>query len=91
MPRIKISSASWQRSTTTTIAEPNHQWRKTKLGWRQIPVGPESTIHRLNIPERRPPIHPFQIASLILLSVLAAVSWASDEWNWCRLVGERVE
>lgn len=35
-----------------------------------------------------PRIHPFQVTMLISLAALAAIAWASDEWDWGRLVDD---
>jgi hypothetical protein len=62
-------------------------WRKTHEGWQQIPLVSRPSVHYLVLPEQRPRLHPFSVASLTLLAALAAMAWASSEWDWSRLAG----
>ncbi len=66
--------------------EQNLFWRMTRNGWQQIemPRAILSPVFQLARPS--PPIHPFQVTVLISLAALAAMAWASDEWDWERLV-----
>ena len=86
---VKVFRATWQKQSKTWQAAPNHEWRKTRLGWQQIRVRPDSHIHPVNPPGYRPAFHPILVSALILLLSLVALSWASDEWNWNRLVSGR--
>lgn len=49
-------------------------------------TGPRRPFHKIDIPMRQPIIHPIQMFSLILLAVLAAMTWASEEWDWDRFI-----
>ncbi|MDG2014614.1 MAG: hypothetical protein P8J33_13995 [Pirellulaceae bacterium] len=68
-------------------ADANHTWQKTPEGWQQVPMRSQNNVHVLTLPHEPPRVHPFSIASLILLLTLAAMTWASSEWDWCRLIG----
>ncbi len=68
-------------------AEPNHTWQETSDGWQQVPMRSQKNVHVMTLPPQPPRVHPFSIASLILLLTLAAMTWASSEWDWCRLIG----
>ena len=83
-----VRLASFRLRLQEIPPRPNHVWRKTAGGWQQIPVESTELVHVLELPHERPRIHPFSVASLTLLLALAAMAWASSEWDWCRLVGE---
>ena len=85
---VKVVHATFQQRSTTLPPRPNHVWRHTDGGWQQIPMEPKSLVHVLSIPDQRPGIHPFSVASLTLLLALAAMTWASNEWDWDRLVSK---
>jgi hypothetical protein len=94
--RPRIQTAGYQKTSSTRPGprvrpavwnpQENRQWRRTQKGWQQIefPVAPP--IHDMNLPRPAIAIHPFQVSMLLLLGVLAAIVWASDEWEWSRLV-----
>ena len=63
-------------------------WRRTQNGWQQIPLEIPPAIQRLNLPEKRPRIHPFNVAMLTLLLALATMAWTSSEQEWLRFVGQ---
>jgi hypothetical protein len=64
----------------------NLYWRMTRHGWRQIELPARELPPTYRIPRPLPRIHPFQASMLIVLATLAAIAWASDEWDWGRLV-----
>ena len=64
------------------------EWRHTGEGWQRIPIENPPAIHLLSLPHRLPVVHPIRFAILVLLSVLMALAWSSDEWQWGRLVKE---
>lgn len=76
--RTRVQAAVWN-------PQENRQWRHTRDGWREIEIARQPAIQYLNLPRPAPLVHPFRITLLLLLSVLAAVAWASDEWDWGRL------
>ena len=47
-------------------------------------VRPPEASHRLPTPVFN--FHPVYVTMLVLFAILAAVCWASDEWDWARLV-----
>lgn len=68
--------------------ENNRFWRNTQNGWQLIEL-PAKILPPVFRPARpMPRIHPFQVTMLISLAALAAMAWASDEWDWGRLVGD---
>ena len=81
-----ITRATWRQRVVEIPPRPNHEWRKTRLGWQQVPIRPEPEEHLIEIPPGKPLVHPIQAASLILLLTLAAMTWASDEWDWKRFI-----
>ncbi len=85
---VRVWRGSFQQKVTEIPPRPNHVWRKTQDGWKQIPLDPLPFVHQFDLPQQRPKVHPFSIASLTLLLCLAAMAWASSEWEWQRFVGE---
>lgn len=85
--------AAVSRRTTagvTVSSKPvNLQWRLTRDGWRQIDIGPQPPFQLLNLPRPVPRVHPFLFTASLLLLVVAASVWASDEWEWERLTDSR--
>lgn len=66
----------------------NRFWRNTQNGWQLIEL-PAEILPPVFRPARPiPRIHPFQVTMLISLAALAAMTWASDEWDWGRLAGD---
>lgn len=74
------------RSVTGTQEETALEWRHDGSNWQQIPIAKPVLIHRINLPYRLPVVHPIRFATLVLLFVMMAVTWSSDEWQWGRLV-----
>jgi len=85
---VRVNRASFQQRITEIPPQVNHVWRRTPDGWKQVPLKPLPFVHAMEIPEQRPRIHPFSVASLTLLLSLAAMAWASNEWDWARFVGD---
>lgn len=85
---VPVRLASYRLRYQEIPAQANYVWRKTQNGWQQIPLDEKPLVHVLELPHQRPRIHPFSVASLTLLLTLAAIAWASSEWDWCRFVGE---
>ena len=82
---------TWQASFRRTQEFPpmkDHVWRNTPEGWTQIRIEPLPFTHKLELPYRPPSLHPFSVASLILLMCLAAMAWASSEWDWQRFIAD---
>ena len=78
-------------SPDTLIDDPanNRYWRMTQNGWQLIEL-PAKILMPVFRPARPiPRIHPFQATMLISLAALAAMAWASDEWDWGRLVEDK--
>jgi hypothetical protein len=59
-------------------------WRYTKFGWQNSSswVSPKAYIPRQTV-ER---LHPFVWAGIVLISVVATMIWASNEWDLARLL-----
>jgi hypothetical protein len=64
----------------------SRKWRRTRKGWQRIDVSGAPVIHQLQLPRPERPIHPLPIGALVFLATAAAVSWASDEWDWHRVL-----
>ncbi len=81
-------------STRVTAGEsnPGHtDWRYTRQGWKRIAISdPVKKTHLIRVPPHQPlSVHPIQISMLILLSAFGMIAWASDEWDWARLIHEQ--
>ncbi len=66
----------------------NLYWRLTKNGWQYVYIEPPELVPAVIQPAFPPAVHPAVVTMLIALAALAAVAWASDEWDWQRMVGE---
>ena len=79
--RPSVHTAVWTKNSQT-----DRDWRHTRNGWRQIDLSDRPVTQYLNLPRPVPLVHPFRVTLLVLLSVLTAVAWSSDEWDWSRIV-----
>lgn len=86
---VTVTRATFQKQISEIAPKPNHVWRKTPDGWKQIPITPLPSIHKLKLRHQRPRLHPLAVASLTLLLSLAAMAWTSNEWDWERFVGRK--
>ncbi|MGI9518594.1 MAG: hypothetical protein ACR2NP_16175 [Pirellulaceae bacterium] len=83
--------AVYRSARSTQEEETTLEWRHDGSNWQQIPIAKPVLIHRINLPYRVPVVHPIRFATLVLLFVMMAVTWSSDEWQWGRLVQDRLQ
>ena len=64
-------------------------WRYTKFGWQNASswVGPNAGVPRQTIEL----MHPLVWAGIVLISVITAMIWASNEWDFGRLFSDADE
>ncbi|MFK7769740.1 MAG: hypothetical protein AB8B55_21210 [Mariniblastus sp.] len=73
-------------SSLVTSSEVGTTWRRTKDGWQDSTTwsNGDQFVPRKSFQS----IHPFVWAAIVLLSVIAAMIWASNEWEISRLFEE---
>jgi len=84
---VPVRSSAYQIRKQEIAADADFTWEETAEGWQQAPQRNLSTVHIIDEPYNPPRVHPFSIASLMLLLAMAAMAWSSSEWDWCRLIG----
>lgn len=84
---VPIRSTAYQIRKQEVKADEDYTWEETAEGWQQVPQRDLTSIHTIEEPHNRPRVHPFSIASLVLLLAMAAMAWSSSEWDWNRLIG----
>ncbi len=83
--RVRAGFAVY-RAPSMAQDETSLEWRHNGKRWQQVPIPRPALIQRLNLPRRLPLVHPIRFATLVVLFVMMAVVWSSDEWQWSRLV-----
>lgn len=83
---------AWDRvanslSAVTQVSPSESTWRYTRFGWQDSSQW-MAEANRIHPPRRRfDQLHPLTFALLIVLSVMTATLWASNEWEVARLIG----
>lgn len=70
------------------VPSKNLYWRLTKDGWQYVHIEPPELVPAAIQPVLPPAVHPVIVTMLIALGAVAAVAWASDEWDWHRVIRE---
>ena len=84
---VPVRSSAYQIRKQEIAADADFTWEETAEGWQQVPQRNLSVVHIIDEPYNPPRVHPFSIASLMLLLAMAAMAWSSSEWDWCRMIG----
>ena len=72
----------------SSAAEPLFVWQQTAEGWRRHYLDSTEFYYSIFAPEPTLiVVHPLQLTLLIGFASLFAMLWASDEWEWGRMVG----
>lgn len=84
---VPVRSSAYRIRKQEIAADMDYTWEETAEGWQQVPQRNLSHVHVIDEPHNPPRVHPFSIASLMLLLAMAAMAWSSSEWDWCRMIG----
>lgn len=63
------------------------KWRKTRIGW--VDSTKWNRPARIEFERRIELIHPLTFAAMLILIAAGALIWASEEYQWSRLIGQR--